>query len=142
MIIGSLIVSVLPKPKDRVKVVYLTMLFSLETENFLLAFSREPYYGVLDRLLDGFLCLLWVLIMYANRLWSHVVIYFAPYSSCKNEILLKFNLITLSKLSVFRWDESVHEFEFVALYIWLIIDKIEDVVVGSSIPYNYEKSRF
>ena len=24
----------------------------------------------------------------------------------------------------------------------LIIDKIEDVVVGSSIPYNYEKSRF
>ena len=42
MIVGSLIVSVLPKPKDRVKVVYWTMLFSLGTENFLLAFSREP----------------------------------------------------------------------------------------------------
>lgn len=42
MIIGSLIVSVLPKPKDRVKVIYMTMLFSLGTENFLLAFSREP----------------------------------------------------------------------------------------------------
>lgn len=42
MIIGSLIVSVMPKPRDRVKVVYLTMLFSLGTENFLLAFSREP----------------------------------------------------------------------------------------------------
>lgn len=25
---------------------------------------------------------------------------------------------------------------------WLIIEKIEDVVVGSSIPYNYENSRF
>lgn len=25
---------------------------------------------------------------------------------------------------------------------WLILDKIEDVVVGSSIPYNYEISRF
>lgn len=25
---------------------------------------------------------------------------------------------------------------------WLIIDKIEDVVVGTSIPYNYENSRF
>ena len=25
---------------------------------------------------------------------------------------------------------------------WLIIDKIEDVVVGTSLPYNYEKSRF
>jgi len=42
MIIGSLVVSILPKPKDRVRVVYLTMLFSLGTENFLLAFSREP----------------------------------------------------------------------------------------------------
>ena len=42
MIVGSLIVSVLPKPKDRVKVIYLTMLFSLGTENFLIAFSREP----------------------------------------------------------------------------------------------------
>ncbi len=42
MIIGSLIVMVLPKPKDRVRVIYLTMLFSLGTENFLLAFSREP----------------------------------------------------------------------------------------------------
>lgn len=25
---------------------------------------------------------------------------------------------------------------------WLIIDKIEYLVVGTSIPYNYEKSRF
>jgi hypothetical protein len=25
---------------------------------------------------------------------------------------------------------------------WLIIEKIDDVVVGTSIPYNYEKSRF
>jgi hypothetical protein len=25
---------------------------------------------------------------------------------------------------------------------WLIIEKIEDVVCGTSIPYNYEKSRF
>jgi hypothetical protein len=25
---------------------------------------------------------------------------------------------------------------------WLIIEKIEDVVAGTSIPYNYEKSKF
>ena len=25
---------------------------------------------------------------------------------------------------------------------WLIIEKIEDVVIGSSIPYNYQNSRF
>ena len=42
MIFGSLLVTVMPKPKDRVKVIYLTMLFSLGTENFLLAFSRNP----------------------------------------------------------------------------------------------------
>ncbi len=42
MIIGSLMVSVLPKPKDRVQVIYVTMIFSLGSENFLLAFSREP----------------------------------------------------------------------------------------------------
>lgn len=42
MIIGSLIAMVLPKPKDRVRVIYLTMLFSLGTENFVLAFCREP----------------------------------------------------------------------------------------------------
>lgn len=42
MIAGSLLVSVLPKPKDRIRVIYLTMLFSLGAENFLLSFSREP----------------------------------------------------------------------------------------------------
>ena len=42
MVAGSLLVSVLPEPRDRVRVIYLTMLFSLGTENFLLAFSREP----------------------------------------------------------------------------------------------------
>lgn len=25
---------------------------------------------------------------------------------------------------------------------WLILEKIEDVVVGTSVPYNYEKSKF
>lgn len=42
MVCGSVIASVMPKPKDRVRVIYLTMLFSLGTENFLLAFSRDP----------------------------------------------------------------------------------------------------
>lgn len=42
MLIGSLIVTVLPVPKNRIRVIYVTMLFSLGTENFLLAFSRTP----------------------------------------------------------------------------------------------------
>lgn len=28
------------------------------------------------------------------------------------------------------------------MYDWIIIEKIEDVVVGTSIPYNYDKSKF
>lgn len=56
MIIGSLIVSVLPKPKDRVKVVYMTMLFSLGTENFILAFSREPFVWCMGQIIG------WVLV--------------------------------------------------------------------------------
>ncbi len=62
MIIGSLIASALPKPKDRVKVIYLTMLFSLGTENFLLAFSREPVLWCIGQIIG------WVLvpIMSAN----------------------------------------------------------------------------
>ena len=43
MVAGSLLATFMPKPKERVKVIYLTMLFSLGTENFLLAFSRYPY---------------------------------------------------------------------------------------------------
>ena len=51
MIVGSLAVSVLPKPKNRVRVIYLTMLFSLGTENFLLAFSREPLLWCIGQLI-------------------------------------------------------------------------------------------
>lgn len=62
MVIGSLIVSVLPKPKDRVKAIYLTMLFSLSTENFLLAFSRKPVLWCIGQIIG------WILvpIMSAN----------------------------------------------------------------------------
>ena len=56
MVIGSLVVSALPKPKDRVKVVYLTMLFSLGTENFILAFSREPLLWCIGQIIG------WVLV--------------------------------------------------------------------------------
>lgn len=56
MIFGSLITSVLPKPKDRVKIIYLTMLFSLGTENFLLAFSREPVVWCIGQMIG------WVLV--------------------------------------------------------------------------------
>ena len=42
MAAGSLLTAVLPAPRNRVRVIWLTMLFSLGSENFLLAFSREP----------------------------------------------------------------------------------------------------
>ncbi|MBR0420496.1 MAG: MFS transporter [Erysipelotrichaceae bacterium] len=42
MVIGSIFATNMPKPKNRVRVIYLTMLFALGIENFLLAFSRNP----------------------------------------------------------------------------------------------------
>ena len=55
MVFGSLIVSALPKPKDRIKVVYLTMLFSLGTENFLMAFAREPFVWCIGQIIGWIL---------------------------------------------------------------------------------------
>lgn len=56
MIIGSLLVSAMPKPRDRIKAIYLTMLISLGTENFMLAFSREPFIWCIGQVIG------WVLV--------------------------------------------------------------------------------
>lgn len=50
-LIGSLLVTVLPKPKDRIRVITNTMLFSLTVENFLLAFTRIPALWCIGQLL-------------------------------------------------------------------------------------------
>ena len=42
MVLGSLLVTIMKNPRDRVKVIYRTMLFSLGIENFVLAFSKNP----------------------------------------------------------------------------------------------------
>ena len=51
MVAGSIIATFMPKPKDRIKVIYLSMLFSLGTENFLLAFSRLPVLWCIGQIL-------------------------------------------------------------------------------------------
>jgi hypothetical protein len=42
MVAGSLAVTIVPKPKDRVRVILYTMLFSLTTDNLLMSLSRSP----------------------------------------------------------------------------------------------------
>lgn len=42
MLFGSLAVTLLPAPKNRIRVIYVTMLISLNVENFILAFTRHP----------------------------------------------------------------------------------------------------
>ncbi len=44
MLIGSLIATLLPAPKNRIRVIYITMLISLGTENFVLAFAETPFW--------------------------------------------------------------------------------------------------
>lgn len=63
MALGSVLVAIMPKPKNRVRVIYLTMLFSLGTENFLLAFSRNPLLWCLGQIVGWML----VPVMAANQ---------------------------------------------------------------------------
>lgn len=51
MVLGSFLPMMLPKPKDRVRVIYRTMLFALGIENFLLAFSRSPILWCIGQIL-------------------------------------------------------------------------------------------
>lgn len=60
MLIGSLVVTVLPAPKNRIRVIYLTMLFSLGTENFLLAFTERPVLWCVGQIIG------WVLVPLMN----------------------------------------------------------------------------
>ena len=63
MAFGSLIVTVMKKPKDRVRAIYLSMLVALGTENFVLAFSRSPVLWCLAQIIG------WILVpvMGANQ---------------------------------------------------------------------------
>ena len=63
MVLGSMLMTIMPKPRDRVRVIYLTMLFSLGTENFLLAFSREPLWWCIGQIIGWML----VPVMSANQ---------------------------------------------------------------------------
>lgn len=60
MLVGSLVVTVLPAPKNRIRVIYLTMLFSLGTENFLLAFTEQPVLWCVGQIIG------WVLVPLMN----------------------------------------------------------------------------
>lgn len=59
-LMGSLVVAVLPAPKNRVQVIYITMLISLGTENFLLAFARNPFLWCLGQVIG------WILVPVMN----------------------------------------------------------------------------
>lgn len=50
-LVGSLIATALPAPKNRVKVIVVTLLISMSTENFLLAFANAPVFWCLGAVL-------------------------------------------------------------------------------------------
>ena len=55
MVIGSILVSIMPKPKDRVRVIYMTMLISLGSENLIMPLSRQPIVWCLSQIIGWFL---------------------------------------------------------------------------------------
>ncbi len=42
VLVGGLLVTILPSPKERIRVIVITMILSLSIENFLLAFTQNP----------------------------------------------------------------------------------------------------
>ncbi len=54
-LLGSLAVTILPKPRDRIRVIVGTMLFALTIENFLLALTNEPVLWCIGQILGWFL---------------------------------------------------------------------------------------
>ncbi len=55
MLMGSFIVTMLPAPKNRIRVIYITMLISLGTENYLLSFGRTPVLWCIGQLIGWIL---------------------------------------------------------------------------------------
>lgn len=55
MTLGSLMVAKMPTPKNRMRVVYVSMLISMGTENFMLAFCREPWLWCLGQVIGWIL---------------------------------------------------------------------------------------
>lgn len=53
---GSIIITFIPKPKSRVKVICNTLLFSMSTENFLLAIGKSPVIWCIGAVL-GWICI-------------------------------------------------------------------------------------
>ena len=56
MIIGSAIATIMPAPKSRVKIIIISLFISMSTENFMLAFFRNPIMWCLGAFL-GWLCI-------------------------------------------------------------------------------------
>lgn len=55
MLLGSFAVTLLPQPKNRIRIIYITMLISLGTENYLLAFGRTPIVWCLGQIIGWLL---------------------------------------------------------------------------------------
>ena len=74
MVAGSIAASLLPAPKSRIRVICNTLLLSMSTENFILAFgSSAPVWC-----LGGVLGWIWIPIMNANMdvvLRTHIPVY-------------------------------------------------------------------
>ena len=51
MLAGSLLVSVLPAPKDRIRLIVVTMMISLTTDNFLMSLTRTPFTWCIGQIL-------------------------------------------------------------------------------------------
>lgn len=115
MIFGSLIVQKLPKPRDRVRVVYLTMLISLGTENFLIAFAREPILWCIGQIIG------WILV---------------PIMAANLDIILRTTIPTELQGRVYACRNTFQFFAIpIGLYLGgLLTDKVCEPFMAGDVP--------
>jgi len=113
---GSMITTILPKPKNRIRLIYITMLFSLSVEQFLLAFSRAPF--------------LWCLAQFLG--WSVV-----PIMSASMNVILRSTIPVEMQGRVYSCRNTLQYFTIpIGLYLGgLMVDHVcEPIMAWPSLP--------
>lgn len=101
-LVGSVLVTFLPTPKNRVKVIALTLLLSMSSENFILALGKTPFVWCVGAVLG------WLFIPLMNANLDVIFRTTIPKRRCKGECILAATRCNIAQfLWAFCWAECL-----------------------------------
>lgn len=114
-LMGSIIVTLMPAPKNRVRVIYVTMLISLSTENFLIAFGHTPVLWCLGQIIG------WILV---------------PLMGANLDVILRTSIPTQMQGRVFSCRNTLQFFTIpVGFFLGgVLVDQIFEPLMATQIP--------